>query len=124
MSVHSRWKAAIDINAVVIRRPRKLNAAFIYAVTFSWQTHTLQLRKKAKHSVKFLDISATQFLREINFDPYEAPKTVILTNLAELNWIFRTVFIFWMWNSPKIKIQSLKKCYIFGLQKSAKIGFT
>ena len=104
MSVHSRWKAAIDINAVVIRRPRKLNAALIYAVTFSWQTHTLQLRKKAMHCVKFQDISATQFLREINLDPFEAPKAVILTILAGLNWISL------VWNSPKIKIQSLQNC--------------
>ena len=40
---------------------------------------------------KFQDISATQILREINFDQFEAPKTAILTICAALNFEFLTL---------------------------------
>ena len=58
---------------------------------------------------KFQDFFTTQILREINFGDFEAPKTVILTIRAGLNFEFLQIFdiskseIF-----LKIKIQSLQ----------------
>ena len=37
---------------------------------------------------KFQDISATQILREIDFDHFQGPKTAILTILAEIDFKF------------------------------------
>ena len=60
---------------------------------------------------KFQDISATQNLRDINCCHFEAPKIVILTILAALNFEFLEIFdIFKREIFLKIKIQSLENC--------------
>ena len=76
---------------------------------------------------KFQDFSATQILREINFDYFGALKTTVLTNLALLKfdfWKFLTISIT---KFPKLKIQSPPKKLrrqFFSLLKLAQIDFT
>ena len=61
---------------------------------------------------KFQFYSATQILREINFDHFEAPETVILTIWAALNFEFLGISDTYILSSvkvfPKFKIQSLQ----------------
>ena len=69
------------------------------------------MKKTFLHS-KVKNFSATQILREINFGHFEAPKTVILTTRAALNFEFLGSFdIFKREMFLKVKNQSFQTCY-------------
>jgi len=78
------------------------------------------------HNVKFQDFSATQILRKINSDHFDAPKTAILPILSALTFAFLEFFIFssvQFFQTSKFKVSKIVKKTVFDLLKSAKIDF-
>ena len=73
---------------------------------------------------KFQDISATQILREINFDNLKAPKTAILTIWVVVNFEFLEISSVRLFQKSKFKASKNVKMADFNLLKSAKIDLT
>ena len=76
---------------------------------------------------KFLDFSAPQILRELNFGHFRSLKTDILTIKQNLNCRFLDIFEIFKYETPKkskFTASKMVEMTVFDPLKSAKIDFT